>query len=138
MRSLPVTTPETSARMKNIRQKNTAPEVAVRRLLWAEGLRFRTCVRSLPGSPDIANQRAQWAVFVHGCFWHGHTGCRRATMPKTNTAFWTEKLDGNRSRDARKVRLLRAEGYKVLTVWQCELDDPEKLSRRLRKELSPS
>ena len=104
-------------------------------MLWRMGLRYRTCVKSLPGSPDIANQRQRWAIFVHGCFWHGHAGCRLATLPKQNRAWWVEKFAANRARDARKCALLRRAGLKVLTVWQCELKSPDKLGRRLTREL---
>src|SRR5689334_10095761 len=100
--------------MKLIRQKHTAPERAVRRLVWGLGYRFRTCVQNLPGSPDVANRGRRWAIFVHGCFWHGHAGCRLATMPKTNRSFWRKKLTANRARDAKKVDLLRSEGFKVI------------------------
>ena len=128
-------TAEVSARMKLVRQRNTAPELAVRQLLWALGLRYRTNVRSLPGSPDLANVSQGWALFVHGCFWHSHTGFRLATVPKKNRAWWVEKLNGNKKRDARKRRLLRERGLKVITVWQCQLARPVQLERRLSREL---
>ncbi len=128
-------TADVSARMKRVRQRDTKPEQEVRRILWRLGLRFRTCVRTLSGSPDIANMTQKWAVFVHGCFWHGHRGCRLATVPKTNRQWWLEKLATNRARDARKRSRLRADGYNVVTVWQCELSKPEKLERKLAKEL---
>src|SRR5688500_542986 len=91
----------TSKRLGRIRQADTAPEQTVRRALWALGLRFRRANRDLPGSPDIANRTAHWAVFVHGCFWHAHTGCSKATVPKRNRQFWLEKFAANRARDAR-------------------------------------
>jgi DNA mismatch endonuclease, patch repair protein len=127
--------PEVSARMKRVRQRNTEPERAVRSLLWRLGLRYRTCVRALPGSPDVANQRHKWAIFVHGCFWHGHSGCHLATLPKRNRAWWLEKLAANRGRDARKRSLLQRRGYRVVTVWQCELADRQKLAHRLAQAL---
>lgn len=120
-----------SDRMKRVRQRDTAPERALRRLLHAAGLRFRVCPRDLPGRPDVANKSRRWAIFVHGCFWHGHLGCKLATVPKTNSAFWIAKLEGNRLRDARKVEALRKLGYKVATVWQCELRDPRLVPRLL-------
>lgn len=86
----------------------------------------------------MANRARGWAVFVHGCFWHGHPGCRLATSPKTNRAFWTEKIAANRKRDARKVAALRAAGLRVLTVWQCEARDERRLSARLRRTLTPA
>jgi len=121
--------------MKRIRQAHTTPELAVRRLLKKLGLSFRTCVRDLPGRPDIVNRKAGWAIFVHGCFWHGHHGCKLFTVPKTNTKFWTEKVAGNRKRDARKARALRKLGLRVVTVWQCEAESPSRLERRLRRVL---
>jgi DNA mismatch endonuclease (patch repair protein) len=126
---------ETSARMRRIRRENTTPELAVRRVVTALGVRYRTCVRDLPGSPDLANKRAGWALFVHGCFWHAHSFCRAATLPKTNRPFWIGKLAANRARDAAKCRLLRRAGFRVVTVWQCELRDPENLAKKLRRAL---
>lgn len=128
-------TPETTARMKSIRQAHTTPELAVRRVLRELGISYRTCVRSIPGTPDIANCTRGWAIFVHGCFWHGHRGCRLFTVPKTNTSFWTEKVRANRARDRRKVRQLQALGFRVVTVWQCETRNVERLRRRLSSAL---
>jgi DNA mismatch endonuclease (patch repair protein) len=120
--------------MKTVRQRDTKPEIAVRRLLWSAGARFRTCPRDLPGRPDIANKGARWAVFVHGCFWHGHRGCKLATVPQSNRAFWQEKLASNRRRDARKALALRRLGFLVFVVWQCELRNPDALVRRFFNE----
>ncbi|WAM30239.1 very short patch repair endonuclease [Myxococcus sp. NMCA1] len=119
--------------MKAVRRRDTKPEVEVRRLLWNAGARFRLCPRNLPGSPDIANKSARWAVFVHGCFWHGHRNCKLATVPKSNSAFWEAKLAANRQRDARMARALRQFGFRVLVVWQCELRDEGALARRFSK-----
>ena len=124
--------PETSARLGRIRQKDTAAEQAVRRVLHDLGLRFRIRNRDLPGAPDAANRARRWAVFVHGCFWHSHAGCYRATVPKRNREFWLEKFAANRARDLRVARELRRRGFHVTVVWECELDDGEKLARRLR------
>jgi DNA mismatch endonuclease (patch repair protein) len=124
--------PATSARLGRIRQKDTAAEQAVRRLLHKLGLRFRIRNRDLPGAPDLANRTRLWAVFVHGCFWHAHAGCYRATVPKRNRAFWLGKFSANRARDARALRALRGLGYRVLVVWECELEAPSKLEARLR------
>jgi DNA mismatch endonuclease (patch repair protein) len=128
--------PATSTRMKKIRQRGTEPELRVRRLLTRAGVRYRICPRDLPGRPDLANKRGRWAIFVHGCFWHAHPKCRLATIPKTNHAFWITKLAANRVRDRRKVQALREMGYNVITVWQCEIDDPrlsQSLLRCLRR-----
>ncbi|MBN8873449.1 MAG: DNA mismatch endonuclease Vsr [Rhodospirillales bacterium] len=106
--------------MSRIRQSGTAAELTVGRLLRRTGLVYRKNVRALPGSPDFANRRRRWAVFVHGCFWHHHTGCGRATVPRTNRAFWTGKFVQNRTRDAAAIRRLRRAGYRVVLIWECE------------------
>ena len=85
----------------------------------------------------MANKSKRWAIFVHGCFWHSHPNCRLATVPKTNRRFWINKLAANRARDATKAQALRKLGYKVTTVWQCELDEP-RLFQALQKRLAPS
>jgi len=120
-----------SARMKRVRQQGTDPEVAVRKLVAALGARYRVGPKALPGRPDLANVSARWAIFVHGCFWHSHPGCSLATVPKKNRTWWTEKLSANVERDARKETQLRDLGLRVLVVWQCELREPDKLSRKL-------
>ena len=126
-----VTTPDRSSLMRRVKQQGTAAEMAVRRLLYSTGARYRVNVRSLPGSPDIANAGRRRALFVHGCFWHGHTGCRRATVPKRNREFWRKKFAANHARDLRTVAALEARGYKTLTVWECELKDLEALKSKL-------
>ncbi|MGV8841141.1 MAG: very short patch repair endonuclease [Bauldia sp.] len=110
----------TSARMGRIRQRDTSPELTVRRFLWKRGVRFTTHNRDLPGSPDLANRSRKWAMFVHGCFWHGHEGCPRATRPRRNANAWTAKIDANRERDLRKHDALLTLGFEVATVWECE------------------
>jgi DNA mismatch endonuclease (patch repair protein) len=132
------TDPETSARMKRIRRRDTSAELLVRKWLWRHGVRFTANNRDLPGSPDLANRSRHWAVFVHGCFWHGHGGCKRATVPKRNVEFWTRKIEDNRQRDARKEKSLRSMGYTVITVWECEaeqLDTAWRYRRALLKLL---
>lgn len=126
-----------SALMRRVRQKKTAPEDRVAALLRAEGVAYRRNVRSLPGSPDFANKSRGWALFVNGCFWHRHTNCAKATLPKANRVFWEEKLAGNRLRDARKIRALRAAGYRVMVVWGCDLADETVLRARLRRLVRP-
>ena len=111
--------------MRSVRQKKTKPEMVVRRALHALGYRFRTNVRALPGSPDIAFTARKRAIFVHGCFWHRHPGCRLASTPKTRVTFWQEKFARNVERDARKVSELQSGGWEVLTVWECETRDME-------------
>jgi DNA mismatch endonuclease (patch repair protein) len=108
--------------MRRVRQKGTAAEAAVGRALRALGFAYRKNVRALTGSPDFANRRRRWAVFVQGCFWHRHTGCRRATTPKANQDFWLEKFTRNRARDAAAVRALRRMGFRVVLVWECRVE----------------
>jgi len=122
--------------MLDQRRADTAPERIVRQVLAALGHRFRLANRDLPGSPDVANRSRKWAVFVHGCFWHQHPGCPRATVPKRNRAWWLEKFRDNRRRDDRKVEALEALGFRVLTVWECQTADERALGHRLRRELS--
>jgi DNA mismatch endonuclease (patch repair protein) len=109
----------TSLRMAGIRQKSTRPELLVGKVLRALGLRYRLTNRDLPGSPDFANRRARWALFVHGCFWHRH-GCSASTTPTRNREFWEAKFARNLERDARSLEELRAGGYRVIVVWECE------------------
>ena len=124
--------------MAGIRQKDTSAETLVRKILSGLGHAFRTRNRDLPGSPDIANRSRSWAVFVHGCFWHRHSGCSRTTTPKRNRAFWEEKCGQNVARDRRAVSALRRLGYVVVVVWECDvLKRPEHVAARLRKSLVP-
>ena len=126
------TTPERSALMKNVRQRGTSPELLVRKILTKFGARYRLNVKLLPGSPDIANKARRKAIFVHGCFWHGHEMCKKATLPKRNRAFWKKKLEDNRQRDARNLSALSNMGFDVAVVWECELVDP-RLKHRLSR-----
>jgi DNA mismatch endonuclease, patch repair protein len=111
-----------SRMMSGIRGKNTRPEVKVRRSLHAAGLRYRLHDRRLPGRPDIVLSRFRTVVFVHGCFWHGHAGCRYAYRPKSNVAFWQAKIVGNVERDTRVTHELGLLGWRVLTIWECSMD----------------
>lgn len=129
------TDPARRALMQRVRQRGTPAEVSVAKACRELGLRYRLNVRSLPGSPDIANKARRWAIFVNGCYWHHHTNCKRATIPTLNNQFWCDKFSANRARDARKVRELRAEGYKVIVVWECEAGDRTQLQARLRRLL---
>lgn len=120
--------------MSGIRGKDTRPELQVRSFLHRAGLRF--CLHpKLPGKPDLVFPRFRTALFVHGCFWHRHEGCRLATTPSSNTLFWQKKFTENVNRDARKERQLEGLGWRVLVVWACELNDRElgRLATRIRK-----
>jgi DNA mismatch endonuclease (patch repair protein) len=107
--------------MARIRSRDTLPEKALRRALHRLGLRFRLNVKTLPGKPDIVFPRYRIALFVHGCFWHRHTGCKVASTPKSNTEFWQEKFAKNINRDESVGRQLRTAGWRVIVVWECEL-----------------
>ena len=107
--------------MSKVSGKETRPEVFLRKYLFAQGFRYRKNVKDLPGKPDIVLSKYKTIIFVNGCVWHGHTNCKKAALPTSNTQFWKEKISGNIIRDAENIRKLQELGYKVLTVWQCEL-----------------
>ena len=111
--------------MAGIKGKNSQPELLVRRMLFASGYRFRLHRRDMPGTPDIVMPRRKVAIFVHGCFWHHHQGCRYAKMPATRPSFWKAKLEANVERDRRAVEKLQALGWRVLCVWECSTRDAE-------------
>lgn len=117
--------------MRAVGRKDTGPELIVRRLLHALGYRFRLHKKELPGSPDIVLPRHRMAIFVHGCFWHRHKRCRKATTPKTRVEFWQRKFDRNMERDAANIICLQANGWRVLVIWECEIKDTKKLKVRL-------
>jgi DNA mismatch endonuclease (patch repair protein) len=127
------TTKATSFRMGKVRQRGTTPELAVRSVLRALRLRYTLQNRDLPGSPDVANRRRRLAIFVHGCFWHRHPGCVRASTPTKNRRFWQEKFARNEARDCASSAELRKRGYLVLIVWECETEDAAALIHRLRE-----
>jgi DNA mismatch endonuclease (patch repair protein) len=110
-----------SYNMSQIKGKDTKPEVIVRKFLFSKGLRFRKNDKRYPGHPDIVLPKYKTMIFVHGCFWHFHEGCRYAVMPSSNTAFWENKLYTNRDRDRRNQETLSTMGWNVITVWECEL-----------------
>ena len=110
-----------SYNMSRIRAKDTSPELLVRKFLHARGFRYKLHDRSLPGSPDLVLPKYKTIIFVHGCFWHGHADCKYFVVPKTRTDFWMGKIMTNMSNDALAVRRLRAMGWKVFTVWECQL-----------------
>lgn len=127
----PATTRETSRRMGGIRQRDTGAELSVRRVARALGIRYTLDNRDLPGSPDLANRSRQFAVFVHGCFWHRHANCSRSTTPKTNTRFWQAKFERNRIRDRDALRRLIRSGYVAVVIWECETNNADLIERRL-------
>ena len=126
-------TPEQRSRvMRAVKSRDTAPELAVRRLAHSMGYRYRLHRKDLPGTPDLVFPSRQKVVFVHGCFWHGHDCPRGDRMPKTNAEYWTTKIARNRQRYERQQAELRLDGWRVLTVWECETRAREELAARLR------
>lgn len=131
-----ITRERRSWNMSRIRGRDTGPELRLRSLLHRAGFRFRLHAKKLSGRPDIVLPKYRTAIFVHGCFWHRHAGCRNATTPSTRAEFWQEKFDGNVCRDARNRADLEVAGWTVMTVWECELKtDAEEVVRRLAGEL---
>ena len=124
-----------SALMSRVRNRNTAPEVVVRKVAHRLGLRFRLHRKDLPGTPDLVFPQYRLVVFVHGCFWHQHPGCRRASVPKTNASKWLEKFERNRSRDATTKCALEAKGWDVLVIWECETRSKDGLAEKLLARL---
>ena len=107
--------------MSLIHARDTKPEILVRKYLFGRGLRYRKNVKNLPGSPDIVLPKYKTVIFIHGCFWHGHVGCKYAVIPETNRLFWMEKIASNHRRDEETKQTLESLGWRVLTVWTCEL-----------------
>lgn len=125
--------PEQRARtMSRIKGRNTGPELLVRKLLHRMGFRFRLHARELPGTPDIVLPKYRAVIFVNGCFWHGHEGCPRATIPETRRDFWIKKITSAKERDRKAEAALTATGWRVLTLWQCELKNTAALEEHLR------
>ena len=122
MTTLTVMTPEQRFKcMSHNRAKNTGPELSLRHALWRQGFRYRVNDKRLPGRPDIVLPKYRTAIFVHGCFWHGHKDCKNYTVPKTNTDFWVAKVARNQERDQEVWRKLEAKGWSVIIVWECQL-----------------
>ncbi len=107
--------------MSRIRNKDTKPELTVRKFLHAAGFRYKLHDKKLPGKPDIVLPRYRTVIFVHGCFWHGHQGCRYFVVPKTRTDWWLDKINGNIEKDASAAADLRAMGWHVIEIWECQL-----------------
>lgn len=122
--------------MSRVRSKDTAPEMAVRKLVHALGYRFRLYGRLLPGKPDLVFAGRKKVIFVHGCFWHRHLGCSKATEPKSHVEFWRDKFAKNVERDRRAETELSALGWKVMVIWQCETKDTKSLSLKLNRFLN--
>lgn len=124
--------------MSSIRSYDTQPELIIRSLVHRMGYRFRLRSASLPGSPDIVLPRHKKVIFIHGCFWHGHQKCKRSKRPNGNKDFWKRKLDHNINRDKRQQKELNKLGWHYLVVWQCQINRPEMVRRRIRRFLDGS
>lgn len=133
-----LTPEERSLRMSLVRNKNSSAEMLVRNLIHSLGHRYRLHCKDLPGKPDLIFRKKRRIIFVHGCFWHRHRAktCKLARMPKSRLDFWLPKLEGNRLRDAKVKHLLIRDGWKVLTIWECEIAKRDKLTNRVQKFLS--
>ena len=129
-----------SYNMSRIKGKNTRPEEIVRKYLFSCGFRYRKNDSKLPGTPDIVLPKYRTVIFVNGCFWHGHEGCRYFVIPSTNTEFWVNKINSNISRDAKKRQQLEELGWKVIIFWECQLKGSNRVVEleRLRDELRSS
>lgn len=132
--------PETrSYNMSRIKGKNTKPEMLVRRFLYSKGFRYKLHDKTLPGKPDIVLPKYKTVIFIHGCFWHGHEGCRFFVVPKSRTEFWLTKIHRNKELDAKYNQLLKAAGWKIIEVWECELkEDAEAVFTKLLYRLGRS
>ncbi|MGI8642267.1 MAG: very short patch repair endonuclease [Pyrinomonadaceae bacterium] len=118
--------------MSSVKQRHTKPEITVRKILHRYGFRFRLHNKKLPGTPDIVLAKYKAVIFVHGCFWHQHQGCRKSRRPTSNIEFWNEKLDRNIVRDNQKESELKNSGWKVLTLWDCEIKDEDSLIKKVK------
>lgn len=116
--------------MSRIKGRDTTPELFVRRMIYAMGYRYRLCRKDLPGKPDIVFGPRKKVVFVHGCYWHGHK-CKKGRLPKSHVSYWQQKIEANKARDRRNVKELKALGWDVLTIWQCQLKKPLAVRKRI-------
>ncbi len=123
-----------SYNMSRIKGKNTKPEMLVRRFLHAKGFRYKLHDKTLPGKPDLVLPKYKTIIFVHGCFWHGHTTCKYYVVPKTNTDWWLNKINTNKANDARTIKALKKDGWKIIYVWECRLK-PAKVVKTLNELL---
>ncbi|MDB5231059.1 MAG: vsr [Chitinophagaceae bacterium] len=112
---------ERSRIMAKVKGSETKPEVAVRKYLFNRGYRYRKNVKKLPGSPDIVLKKYNTIIFIHGCFWHGHSGCKSSDLPKSQIEFWYKKITNNAARDLRNISFLKEKGWKVIVIWDCEI-----------------
>lgn len=116
-----ITTRQRSYNMSRIRSKSTKPELIVRQWLWSHGYKYRLNVKSVPGKPDIVLRKYRTAIFVNGCFWHGHESCSNYVIPKSNTEFWLTKIEHNKERDQKEYKVLEEAGWHVIVIWECQI-----------------
>ena len=128
-----LTKDQRSERMRRIRSRDTIPEKTIRSFLYQQGFRFRVCVRTLPGHPDIVLPKYKTIIQVRGCFWHGHSNCKIAHIPKSNIRFWKDKITHNCLRDVKNDSLLRELGWCVIVIWECEIKDTLLLSQKISR-----
>ncbi|MBI3887593.1 DNA mismatch endonuclease Vsr [Candidatus Microgenomates bacterium] len=121
-----------SENMSKIKSKNTGPELKARKVLTKLGLKYRLHSAKLPGKPDIVIPSRKTAVFINGCFWHQHKGCKKCTIPSSNSAFWKEKLSYNVERQKKQIREIEAIGMRTIVVWECEVNNADKLSEKFK------
>ncbi|MGY4726909.1 very short patch repair endonuclease [Burkholderia pyrrocinia] len=121
-----------SENMRRIRSKDTEPELVVRRLVYAMGYRYRLHRKDIPGKPDLVFLGRRKVIFIHGCFWHQHSGCREGRLPKSNTDYWLPKLRRNQDRDRAALSQLAATGWEALVIWECETKDSSALAAKIR------
>ena len=124
------TTAQRRFNMQQIKGKHTKPEMVVRKFLHAHGYRYRLHDKKLPGKPDIVFRKYNTLIFIHGCFWHGHSNCKYYKVPKTNTEWWLNKINGNIANDKKAMNALKKEGWKIITIWECQVK-PAKVENTL-------
>jgi DNA mismatch endonuclease (patch repair protein) len=120
-----------SYNMSQIKGRNTKPEMLVRKFLHAQGFRYKLHDKTLPGKPDIVLPKYKTVIFIHGCFWHGHKDCKYYIVPKTRTEWWLQKINGNIANDEKAVKALKKDGWKIITIWECDLK-PAKVEKTLK------
>jgi DNA mismatch endonuclease (patch repair protein) len=123
-----------SYNMSRIRSTNTKPEMLVRKFLHAQGFRYRLHDKKLPGKPDIVLPKYKTVIFVHGCFWHGHEGCKYYVVPKTRAEWWLDKINTNKTNDSKALKALKKDGWKLVEIWECDLK-ASKMEKRMMKLL---
>jgi DNA mismatch endonuclease (patch repair protein) len=117
--------------MSNIKGKETKPEILVRKFLFSNGFRFRKNDSRFPGKPDIVLPKYKIIIFVNGCFWHGHQDCKKSKLPTTNVEFWLKKIEGTKQRDIKNINELKESGWKIITIWECEIKNESSLNQRM-------